>query len=778
MNKFLLLLLCLLCINSYSQKAILKGTIIDKRTNESIIGVNVIVSKDIGVITDIKGEYSIELDAGVYNVKYRFIGYEEESRFIELSPGEIKTVNLFLTQEYLMLDAIVVTAGRHEQKLSDVTVSMEIIKPSLIESNNITSMEYAVQKVPGVYIMDNQASIRGGSGYTYGSGSRTMLLVDDLPLLTGASGEIRWDFIPLENMEQVEIIKGASSALYGSSALNGVINFRTRFPRAEPESSITMFSGIYGNPKRKEIKWWDTHSPFFTGARFGHSQRFGNLDVVLGGNVQSEKGYQENHLEQRIRFNTNLRYRFKKIEGLSVGVSSNYMNRTGNIFLLWLDGGTGVWMANPTYQQIFYNTSFNIYPYLVYFPNQNTKHSIKTRVYSIRNRNDTEQENFDDTYYVEYQFFKILKNKLAFTTGSNFLYNESVSEIYSAEKHFGSSLALYFQADHKLFSRLNLSLGGRLEGYRIDDEELRFKPVFRTGLSYSVNEKTYLRSSFGMGYRYPTIAEKYTATSAGSIRIFPNPELKDETGWSSEAAIKRGFKINKWNGYADLALFWTEYNNMIEFMFDYHNPDTMTLIAFPDTAYNYFLNWIGFRAENVCKARIYGIDFTVTGEGKFFGLPATLLAGYTYTNPIDISNNERQNKNLKTTSKDILKYRFYHNVKFDFELTYKKITFGMNSEYASNIVNIDKAFEDSLRYPNGTPILQYGKPFFLLPGLKEYREKNNKGYMVFDLRLGWNVSNKVRFTATVKNILNNEYMIRPGDVRPPRTYVVQLTVRI
>ena len=153
-------------------------------------------------------------------------------------------------------------------------------------------------------------------------------LVDDLPLLTGASGEARWDFAPIENMEQVEIIKGASSTLYGSSALNGVINIRTRFPGAEPHSSITMFSGIYGNPKREEIKWWSTHSPFFTGARFGHSQRLGNLDLVFGGNIQSEKGYQENKNEQRIRFNMNLRYRFKKVEGLSVGISGNYMDRT------------------------------------------------------------------------------------------------------------------------------------------------------------------------------------------------------------------------------------------------------------------------------------------------------------------------------------------------------------------------------------------------------------------------------------------------------------------
>jgi outer membrane receptor protein involved in Fe transport len=463
------------------------------------------------------------------------------------------------------------------------------------------------------------------------------------------------------------------------------------------------------------------------------------------------------------------------VEGLSVGLNSNYMDRTGNMFLLWLDGDSGVWRANPTYQQSFHNTSFNIYPYITYFKNQFNRHSLKARFYSIANTNDTEQDNFDDTYYTEYQYQKIFPSKLTLITGSSFTYNESKSEIFGAEKHFGSNLSLYSQVDHKLFERLNFSLGARLEGYRIDEEELNFKPVLRTGLNYGINEITFLRGSFGMGYRYPTIAEKFTASGAGTIRIFPNHDLKEETGWSSELAIKRGIQVSGWNGYLDLALFWTEYHNMIEFMFGYHQPDSVELVAYPPDHPNFFQNWIGFKAQNVRNARIYGLDFTITGEGKFFGLPATLLAGYTYTNPTDLDVNKTGD--AKTTRTNILKYRFYHNVKFDFEVTYKKLTFGLNGEYCSHIINIDKAFEDTVRYPNGEPII-IGEPVFLLPGLKDYREKNNNGFFVFDLRLGWNVSDKVRFTASAKNIFNKEYMIRPADVQPPRTYVVQLTIRI
>ena len=57
-----------------------------------------------------------------------------------------------------------------------------------------------------------------------------MVLVDDMPLISGDAGQVQWKLIATENINQVEVIKGASSALYGSSALNGVINIRTAFP--------------------------------------------------------------------------------------------------------------------------------------------------------------------------------------------------------------------------------------------------------------------------------------------------------------------------------------------------------------------------------------------------------------------------------------------------------------------------------------------------------------------------------------------------------------------
>ena len=106
-------------------------------------------------------------------------------------------------------------------------------------------MADVVGRTPGVTVIDGQANIRGGSGYAYGVGSRVMLLVDNMPLIRGDWGDINWNFVPLENAEQVEVVKGAASVLYGSAALNGVINVRTAWPiDSVPETKVQVFSGV------------------------------------------------------------------------------------------------------------------------------------------------------------------------------------------------------------------------------------------------------------------------------------------------------------------------------------------------------------------------------------------------------------------------------------------------------------------------------------------------------------------------------------------------------
>jgi len=767
----LFLLLLITSLNLFSQNAKISGVVSDLKTKETLVGVNVIFGPTKGVTTNEKGFYTIDLEPGEYNIEYKFVGYTSEKRKVNLKENEKITINIKLEDESKVLDEVVVSAGRFEQKLSDVTVSMDVIKATMIENTNTQNIETAVQQVPGVMVMDEQASIRGGSSYSYGAGSRVLMLVDDMPMMAGASGDVKWNFAPVENIEQVEVIKGASSALYGSSALNGVINIRTKFPSITPETKLIFSSGVYGNPKRSAIKWWGNVQPIFTGTQFFHSRMIGNFDLVVAGNVFSNNGYRENDNEQRARINFNIRWRNKKVQGLTYGLNCNYMKWDGAKFFIWQDGDSGVYKASDTYPNKFFNARMNADPYIMYFSPGGNRHSLKTRVYRTENKNSTSQASNDNTYFGEYQFQRYLVNDMTWSTGLTGTYLESHSEIYGAHKHYGASGAIYTQFDKK-YKKITASLGARWETFRLEQEKTNSRPVFRAGINYHLFEKTHLRSSFGQGFRYPTIAEKFIQTSVSAVNLFPNDTLRPEKGWSAEFGIKQDFVISNWNAYIDVAGFWTEYHDMIEFAFGYNFPYQATFYP-PDTVFKY----IGFKAFNVNNAQITGVDVTIVGQGKLFGLQTSLMAGYTYTNPIDLGIKE-EDKDLTTSRSRILKYRFYHSAKVDFEMAWKDISWGFSMNYFSAIINIDKSFEDSLRFPNGTPIIHYGKPMFILPGLREYREKNNVGQVIFDARVGLDLAKKSRLSVVVRNLFNKEYMIRPGDVQAPRTFALQYMLKI
>ena len=135
---------------------------------------------------------------------------------------------------------------------------MAVLKPYLAQSANTLDLKGLVAKTPGVSILDGQVSIRGGSGYSYGVGSRVQMLLDGLPLLSGDLGEIWWSYLPMEHVDQVEVVKSSASAMYGSGASNGVIHMRTAWSGDTSETRVSVFNGVYQAPDSANWRWWRT----------------------------------------------------------------------------------------------------------------------------------------------------------------------------------------------------------------------------------------------------------------------------------------------------------------------------------------------------------------------------------------------------------------------------------------------------------------------------------------------------------------------------------------
>ncbi len=771
----------------YAQNTSVKGTVIDAGNEELLVGAIVNFGKDKVTNTNLDGAFSIAIPEGKYFIKISLMGYKNIADSIVID-ANTKSLQYKLEKSVRELDQVVITAGKYEQKLSEITVSMDVIKPKLVENKNTVNLETIADQVPGVTVTDGQVSIRGGSGFSYGAGSRVLMCVDEMPMLAADAGDIKWSYLPIENLEQIEVIKGASSALFGSSALNGVINVRTAYPKEKPETKVTFFAGIYDNPKRSNLKWWDTN-PTTNGSSFFHSQKAGNFDLVASGNVFNDEGYREGENELRGRFNINIKYNFKKIKGLSVGLNSNAMQTTGGLFLLWQDADSGAYRPQAGTLSNYVTTRSNYDPFVTYFTKKGDKHTLRTRYFNTTNTNNTNQESTAELYYSEYQYRHLFKKSGAINLGAVATRSVILSDsLYGF--HDGANYALYAQIDKRFFNRLSISLGLRGEYFKIDDEEsvtdvniytktdtitllkgVKMRPVMRFGLNYQAFEYTYIRASFGQGYRFPSVAEKYVKTSVGALTVFPNQQLQPETGTSAEVGIKQGFKIANWNGFIDVAAFSTTYRNMMEFAFGIYFPD-----SFPPQQQQFLgnkLKYLGFKSVNVSNARINGIEASIAGNGKIGPLDISLFAGYTYTQPLNLNYNPNLDT-IKNENANVLKYRFFHNVKGDLQIDYKKFYVGLSSRYNSNIINIDDSFQK--------PVFSYiipGATFgpTILPGLENYRAIHNTGNLYFDFRIGYQISNANKVSLIVNNMLNTENMGRPGDMQAPRLWMLQYVTK-
>jgi iron complex outermembrane receptor protein len=784
MTRFLLLLLLLAgCTSLFAQKAIVKGIVSDAKTSEGLLGANVKVGSE-GVATELDGSYKLELPAGKHKIEFSFVSFETIIKEVTLTDGQELELNVQLEESETIMGTTTITSSKFEKPLGEVTVSLEVVQPRLLENTNAVSVNEVLDKLPGVNMMEDQVDIRGGAGYAQGTGSRVLMLMDDLPVLQVDAGLPQWRDLPTENISQIEVLKGAASALYGSTAMNGIINIRTAYPTAKPLTKISLSGKYFGSPKDPANKWWtNSTQPYESNLQVAHRQKIGKLDIVAGGNLYNDRSFMRGNdkdttggvdtmanFVRAARTSVNLRYRLndKLFVGLNTTVNVGQQNR----HLFW-----DTWRTNP-HGGLYEAASeaipirgkyfrVTIDPSVTAYDSKGGRHRVQSRYYHITNNNENMQSNSSDYGYLEYQYqqrFEKLQG-LELATGLVGSVSHVSAEVYGNNSFDLANLAAYVQLDKKFFDRLNVSLGVRYELNHLNGPDSIFfkpiqflpgefvrapdttegRPVLRVGMNYRLLEGTFLRASWGQAYRFPTIVEKYISTSTGTLGIAPNPTLYSETGWSSELGIKQGFKIGNWQGYLDLVGFWSEYYNMMEFQF-------VTLF---------------FQVKNVGDTRIRGGEVSIAGQGKIGQVSLDVIGGYNYLDPryLNFSDSIDRIPIISTTSDsiNILKYRSRHSGKIDVQATYKNYSAGFNFIYMSFMENIDNYLDGQQTFPS----------------IRAFRDKPEvqRGTFILNAR----VSYKYKFAKVSllgNNLLNSEYWLRPGRLEAPRNIALRFDFNI
>ncbi len=782
------------------QTGIITGRVVEAGTETSLIGANVYLKSNlsIGTIADYNGFFQLSLPVGNQQVEVSYTGMKSRVFTVLVKKNAtLKLKTIQLEPESYTVKELVVRAGKFNKKLEDQTVSIEVMKPKIIQDRNTQNISTILDLTPGVTILDEEPQIRGGSGFTFGVGSKVGVFVDGIPIASADAGKPDWSFIPVENIRQIEVVKGASSVLSGSSSLSGAIYVRMNYPGLKPHTYVNTYVGTYTAPNKIAEKWWTGLAPV-AGIAFSHSQRLGDgyTDLVLGGNfsyghnyqgppkvippIVDSSGFTNSKMANRLlRFNFNLRRRSKKTAGLNFGINGNFMRQKKATVMAWLDDTAGFYRGYPG--AILANDQFIFYvdPFINYYSKSGAKHAFISRIMYSDSKANLDQSNKWMTIYNKYEVRKQFKKvgNVDLVSGVVSDYNHSVANMYvgsGSDTNYLWNLSWYAEVEKKYGKVANLSFGIRIEYFNLNGTIKKVKPIFRFGSSFHVGIATYLRASIGMGYRFPTIAERFIRTKVGTFGVFDNPHLQPESSWNAEVGIKQAFKLSKFKGYADVAFFYQEYKNTIEYLF-----------GFWDSTYTFA--YAGFKFVNTGPSRITGVDFSLMGQAAFSKhVTLNVMAGYTYVHPValepDLVFAHDYNPGGKTAfsynttsvnpSSHILKYRFLHTAKLDLELDFNRFAVGTSMRYFSKIVNLDKAifdFEDVTLAAGGTmQAILY----------RNYYYHHNNGNMIWDVRVSYDLSKSSKISVLSNNVTNKMYSLRPLKAEPPRTITIRYSLNL
>lgn len=837
-SLFLSVFLFMFPLSAQAQKYhIVKGQIFDEKDKLTLPQAQVVVlgSAGEGAVADIDGNYTLAVTQSEVELQFRYVGYDDKVIKVSFGQGEeIKVLNVGLTAFINSLQEVKVQGQRLKRDGKQSVQTMEVVDIQNIAKNNVTTLDRALKNVAGLAIVDNEPQMRGGSGFSSGMGSRVMLLLDNMPMLRADAGRPAWNLISMEDVEQIDVLKGAASVLYGSAAINGAINVHTKYATDNPVSAIKIYMGTYDKPdcmgmdqnlryknpfapynyieETREIvdESWSKGVPLKGGASLSHSRKLArwwdftaNVDYAyddgyrLGG--QPDPGDRVDHAESRIR--ASMGNRFHITDRWTLSLNANIMYSDNLMYNFWanaLDGKYrpfGHWNGNTyaTTLSHFKDLVFLIDPHVKYVSPKGGVHELDNRfMYSDNNViNISGQDAYSRSVYNTYRYRKTFEkaaglglvagvaNQYAFSGGE--VFSGNVYDIGGKGTHYSDNLSLFFKLDKPFLKEKNLKveLGGRLEACFVDDWH-EVMPVFQLGLNYEIPKSgSVLRFSAGQGYRAATIGEKFITTKVGMYGFYPNPDLKSEQSVNMELGLRQYFKTDVVSGYLDVAGFHQYYWNYIEFFMGPWNPDASQPLA----------ERFGFAFFNTGRATISGVEASFASEFDIVeNLQLQLQANYTYSLPIcrepdkvyhsTSSKDYMYSNSSSNTEGNILKYRIQHMAKLDFDIRmFKNFTIGMGVQYMSAMKNVDGVFLEMDKNEEG-----YGAwldhvtmdlPFY---GIGEFMRKHAWGSIVLDLRASVDIAH-FTISFVVNNLLNSEYSLRPLYIEAPRLYSLQLVYR-
>lgn len=411
--------------------------------------------------------------------------------FCQISVGQEKQKDSINANE--LSEVKVTTATRTERVLSSLPLPMTVITSEAILKTGVTRLNEILNEQTGIILIPDESGFEGvqmqGLDAAY-----TMILIDGVPLVGRSSGVLDLSRISVGNIDRIEIVKGASSALYGSEAMGGVINVITKRPKKD------MFTGNlsyrYGtfntNDANANLLW---KKKKFAANLFTNFYSTDGFDLDKSTWLQNVEKYHNTTIQPKIYYDFS--------ENLKLTVSNRFFNqKIDNKALIDSEKYTGDAKENEWNSQIKVEHRWNsklYWEYELYATNYKNDAFL----------NDPNNVLFDKTYYNQWLVrpeirttWSINKDKLTAGAGLNY---ETLDRTYFANNVKFNSQYVYLQYDYNPTEKLNILAGFRYDNH--SEYASQFSP--KLAVNYKFNPNFSLKGSVGYGYKAPDFRQLF-----------------------------------------------------------------------------------------------------------------------------------------------------------------------------------------------------------------------------------------------------------------------------
>jgi len=488
-----LLLGCSTCLSQNKITCIVRDSV----THEGLSSVSVIAKGIEGVITDSAGKVVISILSDFTRLSFSSIGYKPKSVIVRLPLlGDTLIVDMEKAEKDIA--EVIVSSSRTESRIEDLPTKVEVLGEEEvneevgIKPGNIASL---LGDIAGIQTQQTSAATGNTEMRVQGlPGKYTQLLKDGVPLFGGYSGSFSILQIPPLDLKQIEIVKGASSTLYGGGAIAGMINLVSKRPKEGVFENIILLNqsslketnvNLYSSGRKNKLGY-----TFFTGTNYQQK-----VDV-------NKDGFSDvPHIKSLFVHPTIFIYPNKN-NLLSIGYNGVFEDRKGGDMLV-LNGKPDSQHQYFNQDKTFRNTIDAVWENKI-----NTKDRLSVKATSSWLNRDVETNTFGMkaiqlSYFGEATHLKRFeKNDLV--TGINFTgehFTKKLPDSTQIEDYDYSTIGLFVQDDWKITGKLIIQSGLRFDHHNQYGDFV----LPRVSLLYRINHSFTTRLGGGLGYKIPTV---------------------------------------------------------------------------------------------------------------------------------------------------------------------------------------------------------------------------------------------------------------------------------